>query len=143
MKCHLCQKNNAEIIQKFDYDGIETKIGYCQSCLNEMAKFHTIPVNKNKLSLFSTNVFFKNKFPVKKDLIEIKNVKSRVIIELPISIKNLLFSDDDNSKLRNTQALIKRGFEFWKNEYEIAKKEMNEERMKLIEDILNKIKKLL
>ncbi|WGS65284.1 hypothetical protein [Marinitoga aeolica] len=143
MKCNLCHKNDAEIIQSFDYDGIEKKIGYCHKCIKDIVKFHISPVNNKILKIYNTNVFFKNNFPFKKDNIELKNIRGRILIELPVSIKRMLFVEDDNSTLRDAQAIIKRGLDYWQNEYEKAKEEYNTEKMKAIEDIIKKIKKLL
>ncbi|WP_129409327.1 hypothetical protein [Marinitoga lauensis] len=143
MKCQLCKKNDAIIVQKFYYDGILTKIGYCQKCLKEISRFHISPVKKGNLQFFGTNIFFKNKFDLNKKNIDFKNIKSKIFIEQPLFIKRILFVEDKNSKIRDSQTLIKRGLDFWTNEYEKAKEEYNTEKMKAIEDIIEKIKKLL
>ncbi|GAB6188414.1 hypothetical protein JCM30566_01530 [Marinitoga arctica] len=143
MKCDLCKKNNAEIIQIFDYDGIEKQVGYCYNCMKNIEKFHISPINKKILKVYNTKVFFKNNFSFKKENIELKNIKGRILIELPISIKRMLFIDDDNSALRDTQAIIKRGLDYWQNEYKKALEEFDKEKIKAIEKIINEIKKLL
>ncbi|SHE49343.1 hypothetical protein SAMN02745164_00548 [Marinitoga hydrogenitolerans DSM 16785] len=143
MKCLLCKKNEANIIQKFYYDGIETKIGYCHDCLKELKKFHLGKINKHTISLFSTKLFFKNTYHFNKKNIDLKNIKSKILIEHPIYVKKLLFTDDENSKIRDAQTIIKRGLDFWTNEYEMAKNEFDEKRMKAIEKIIKKIKNLL
>ncbi|OQY10021.1 MAG: hypothetical protein B6I29_02350 [Marinitoga sp. 4572_148] len=143
MKCNLCQKNDAVIVQSFDYDGIEKKIGYCHKCMKDIVKYHISPVNTKILKIYNTNVFFRNIFTFKKENIELKNIRGRVLIELPISIKKMLFVDDDNSALRDTQAIIKRGLDYWQNEYRKALEEFDEEKLKAIENIIKKLKKLL
>ncbi|KAF2955499.1 hypothetical protein [Marinitoga sp. 38H-ov] len=143
MKCQLCGKKEAEYIQKFDNDGIETTIAYCYKCVKEITNFHTTYINKKLLNLYSTNIFYRNSFSIKEENIELKSIKSRVFIELPVQVKRFLFVEDENSKLRDAQTIIKRGLKFWENEYEKAKKEFDEKKMKVIEDIINRIKKLM
>lgn len=143
MICQLCKKNEADIVQKFDYDGIQENIAYCNNCIKEIVKFHILPLNTKSLKIYNTKTFFKNIYNTKSENIEFKNIKSKVLIEQPVFIKKILFKSDDNSKVRDTQFIIKRGLNFWKNEYEKAKNDKDLERMKAIENIINNIKKLL
>ncbi|MBM7558970.1 hypothetical protein [Marinitoga litoralis] len=143
MKCQLCGKNEAEYIQRFDNDGIETNIAYCHKCIKEITNHHTVYINEKLLNLYSTKIFYRNNFPIKDENIELKSIRSRVFIELPVQVKRFLFIEDENSKLRDAQTIIRRGLNFWEKEYEKAKKEFNEEKMKVIEDIIKRIKKLM
>ncbi|AEX86159.1 hypothetical protein Marpi_1778 [Marinitoga piezophila KA3] len=143
MKCQLCKTNEAEIVQKFDYDGIMTEIGYCQKCMKEIMKFHLSPVNETTIKFFTTKLFFKNHSKFMESSVEISGVKTWVLSEGPIHSKRLIFKEDENSKIRDTQTVIERTLYYLSKEYEAARKNNDIDKMEAIEKIIKKLKRML
>ncbi len=105
MKCQICGRE-AEVVQKFDCDGVEKMVAFCKRCFSRVLR-EAPSVYKAGLVLMAKHAEI-----VQDSLLsyspELYGSHVNVFVAMPVAVQTMLFLKDEDSEDRATKELYKR-----------------------------------
>jgi len=140
VKCQRCGKN-AELVYKFDSDGLPRTVSYCKRCLRSVLR------DGNKISTTGLRMLFAHAVIVQEASIarrlEIGGNHIDVFIRMPVVVARILFEKDRETDRRVTREIYERQMYLLRKRLDKAVKSEDYKEASKIKEEIQKIQHMM